>query len=297
VIAPIHLYLGQPQSVGPCEILTKHLIMKRNLSKFNQPQATVLAAIIGLIGVLIGGLIGGYFLIRAAQEPFRLASQLQLTQTAEASLAVKASEVSQPSTPLPTLTSISTPTPTSLPTPTSTDTPTPTATHTSTPTFTPTPTPTPTQTCPYQADTDAETIKRLIEAESQAVLDKDISIIQAIFAGDATIKRGDREDWMTTPITYYTSLFKDLDFIEATHYGIQPAGPGITETVAYFTSGSRITYGAPGATPTPQINFPAPPATPSTTYGSEHWTLRRNSAGCWVITEFTFNAGHIPFPP
>ncbi len=176
-------------------------------------------------------------------------------------------------------------------------TPTPTLTPTKTPTPTFTPTATPTPTCPYQADTDAETITRLIKAESQAALDKDISIVQAIFAGDATIERGDTGEQWTSPITYYKTLFEALDFAEATHYGIQPAGAGITETVAYFTSGSRITYGPPGETPVFQDNFPAPPATPSTTYGSEHWTLRRNSAGCWVITEFAFNSGHIPFPP
>ncbi len=151
--------------------------------------------------------------------------------------------------------------------------------------------------CPYQAQTDMETIDRLIQAEGEAVVREDISLIRAIFVPDAIIRRGDTGEQWNNPVTYYTNLFSALDFTQATHYGIQPAGPGITESVAYFTSGSRITYGPTGATPVFQDNPPTPPASPSTQYGSEHWTLQKNRAGCWQITELVFNADHISFPP
>jgi hypothetical protein len=190
-------------------------------------------------------------------------------------------------TPTPTVT----PTPTNTLTPTSTFTPTPTSTptFTPTPTSTPTITPTPTPTCPYQAITDTGIITRLIEAEAQAILDEDISIIRAIFAEDATIWDAARDERWEDPIARYAALFANTDFIEDVHFEVQPAGPGITENVAYFTSGSKgkfISVDDPSQT----HEFDNPDC-------SDHWTFGRNSAGCWVITNFTFNACHIQFPP
>ncbi len=152
--------------------------------------------------------------------------------------------------------------------------------------------------CPYQAGTEAETIARLIQAEGEAVNSADISIIQAIFAEDAIIRDAVSGEVWHDPISHYQTLFADFDFKCLAHFDILPAGPGITEATAYYISGNtgqmrwrdedwQSLYN--GST----LDHLGPP----TQYGSDHWTLQRNSAGCWVITEFTFNAGHIPFPP
>jgi hypothetical protein len=148
--------------------------------------------------------------------------------------------------------------------------------------------------CRYQADTDAATIAQLIEAESDAVNNEDISIIQAIFAEDAIIRDAVSGEVWHDPISHYGALFAGFDFRDLTHFDILPTGPGITETIAYYTSGNegQIRWGDGGW----QSLENASSLDPSTPYGSDHWTLQRNSAGCWVITEFTFNAGHLPFP-
>jgi len=142
-------------------------------------------------------------------------------------------------------------------------------------------------TCRYQADSDEDTIVQLIQAESEAVNNEAISIIQAIFAEDAIIRDGASGEEWNDPITRYTTFFANVDFTNAIHFEIQPTGAGITANAAWFTSGSSGEYvtkdGFSGS-------YNNPPS-------SDHWTFGKNSSGCWVITEFTFNASHIPFPP
>jgi hypothetical protein len=203
-------------------------------------------------------------------------------------------------TPTPTITPTSTPKPTATPTTTPTPTPFPTFSPTVTPTHTPTSTstwiPTPTPACRYQANTDKDAIPQIIHAESEAVNREDISIIRAIFAEDAIIQDAvSGEEW-NDPIGRYETLFEDVDFTDAIHFEIQPAGAGMIENVVvWFTSGSEGRYRVGGGGWNSYFNTSS--SDPSTPFGSEHWTLKKNRAGCWVITEFTFNAGHIPFPP
>jgi LysM repeat protein len=158
------------------------------------------------------------------------------------------------------------------------------------PTFTLTPTPT----CPYQADTDRATIEQLIHAEAEAANKGDISIIQAIFAEGATIIQGDTGDRWDNPSKRYEPLFAKQEFTEAIHFDLQPVG--ITETTAYYTSGSKGQY-RPRAGGEWMSYFNLPRSEPPPPYGSDQWVFGKNSAGCWVITEFRFNAGHLPFPP
>jgi hypothetical protein len=161
---------------------------------------------------------------------------------------------------------------------------------TSTPSHMPTMTPTPTliPTCPYQADNDKDTIRRLVHAESEAVKRKDISIIKAIFAEHAIIQDGaNSEQKWNDPVVRYETLFAETTFTEAIHFEAQPVGDGITVTIAWFTSGSKGEYvtgdGHSGSYDNPAC--------------SDHWTFEKNRSGCWVITRFTFNACLIPFPP
>jgi tetratricopeptide (TPR) repeat protein len=171
-------------------------------------------------------------------------------------------------TPAPTLTPTSTLTPSSTPTPSAT----------------PTPTLTPTPTCSYQADTVTDTLALLIQAEGEALEKQDMTIVETIFAGDAVIHDAVTGKLWCDPLTRYTSFFAEVDSVAVERFGIQPVGPGILEDAAWFTSGNTTTLGIP---PTTYTNGP----------GSDHWTFRKDDQGCWVITAFTFNASHIPFPP
>jgi len=181
-------------------------------------------------------------------------------------------------------------------TPTLTEAPTPTTAPTAIPTLTLTPTPA----CPYQGRTDDETIANLIRAEAEAVNSESIAIIISIFVPDATFYDGDtKRSWSSPMERYQEDLFKNTDIRDAEHFDIRPAGPGVTGNTAWYTSGSRGYYKDGGvwklfsngsAISTSATATPAP-------YGSDHWTFGRDSTGCWVITRFAFNSGHIPFPP
>ena len=149
------------------------------------------------------------------------------------------------------------------------------------PTLTPTPTPTP---CFCQSATGDDTLRCLINAESEAANKNNLTLIQQIFAHDATIFRGDTRKTWDAPIAYYTSTFASLKFTEAKHFDIRQIE--ITAQVAKYTSGSSGYYAEPGATPTPYDNKNP----------SEHWVFGKNDRGCWVITRFEFNASHIKFP-
>jgi hypothetical protein len=145
-----------------------------------------------------------------------------------------------------------------------------------------------------------DTIEQLIHAEAEAVNKEKISIIQDIFAPDALIRDEDRNLQWPDPIIRYNLLFTTTDYRNAIHFGIQPVGP-IAGTVAYVTSGSQGEFRAEsGQIWTPYCNPPLIPTAycegATTEYGSDHWTFGKDSLGCWEITEFSFNAGHVPFP-
>jgi hypothetical protein len=208
--------------------------------------------------------------------------------------------------PTPTCMSIPTPTATNTPTATVIDTPTDTPTPTSTPTLTATytPTPTSTPTCPYQADTDHDTITQLIQAEALAAnlesisTTRAMSIIEAIFAEDAFIRDEDSEEEWENPTIRYKILYAGTDFMELEHFDILPAGSGITGSIAYYTSGSKGQYRIGGGEWQSLFNGSTLDRLgPATQYGSDHWTLKKNSLGCWEIVDFRFNAGHVEFPP
>jgi len=182
-------------------------------------------------------------------------------------------------------------TPTATFTPSPTNTPVPTST--SVPVNTPLPVvpviPTPRPPCPYQASTDAGTIVALIKAEEKAVLTEDIAIVRAIFAPDATIRDAARGDSWDDPVARYETLFANTDFIEAVHFEIQPADPGIAGNVAYYTSGSKVKFRS--------VDDLSKIHEFENEGCSDHWTFGRDTNGCWVIIDFTFNACLVPFPP
>jgi hypothetical protein len=196
-------------------------------------------------------------------------------------------------------TQTATPSEVATPTPTSTSifTILPTQTPSQTPTLIPTLTYTPTLTpivCPYQRSTEDETITALIQAEAIAAQIKDMTIIQDIFDPNANFydhSTDPPKEWHGAH-TRYQEVFATVDFKEAKHFDILPVGAGISGDTATYTSGSQITYRVNGGDWIEQTNG----SLNTTEFGSEHWILKKNTNGCWVIIQMEFNAGHIKFP-
>ena len=188
---------------------------------------------------------------------------------------------------------INNPIPTLTPTPTFTPTFTSTATFIPTPTFTLTP-----YICPYRGQTDNETISNLIQAEAVAANFKDLSIILTIFDPNAIFYDYDSarlKQWNGPIERYQDDLFKTTDLQELEHIDISPVGLGIIGDIAYYVSGSKGNYRIGGGNWTYFFNG-SKTSTPSTQFGSEHWILKKNNNGCWIITQMEFNAGHVEFP-
>jgi hypothetical protein len=132
--------------------------------------------------------------------------------------------------------------------------------------------------CPYQADTDEVTITAMIEAEATAANKEDMSIIRNIFDTYVTIRFVPDGTVWHDPVVRYRQLFDEADITNSKHFGIQPAGGGITADKAWFISGSSGTYTPVGGQPKDYYNE----------VGKDSWVLKRNSKGCWVISEFSF---------
>jgi hypothetical protein len=152
--------------------------------------------------------------------------------------------------------------------------------------------------CPYQGKTDEETIVNLIKAEADAVNIKSLDIILAIYSPNAIIYQYDTEPpkiW-NGPVDRYGNLFTTTTFKDVEHFDILPAVPVLAgETEAYYTSGSRGSYRTEGGDWIPFNNGSLISPTP-TQYGSDHWTLKKDEKGCWLIVKMDFNASHIKFP-
>jgi len=139
--------------------------------------------------------------------------------------------------------------------------------------------------CAYPASirADQEAIVWLINAEGEAVVGEDMGTIRKIFAPDAVfVDMLTQEKWFS-PVERYTHLFAAANFSAAIHVDIKAVSP-VSGERAFFTSGSRGSYTASGV----KGSYSTPP-------DSDHWTLEKRG-GCWVISQFDFNASGIPFP-
>lgn len=156
---------------------------------------------------------------------------------------------------------------------------------------------TPAPPCPYAGRTDDDTIRQLIQAEAEAVNRRSLDIITAIFAPDTVITDyAAPRNWASPLARYQDYLFREFQFREVEHFDILAVGQDAAGAAVWYTSGSRGYYqeGQGGW----QTFFNGSLISqPRTDYGSDHWTFGRTSAGCWKITRFDLNAGHIAFPP
>ena len=192
---------------------------------------------------------------------------------------------------------IGAPTPTPTLIPTSAPSATPSATLTLMPSDTPASTPAPTHpptSCPYQGKTDSETFVNLINAEAQAVNQGSMETINMIFASDAYFYDGSKgQNWFSPKERYQDDLFINGTSQGVRHFGVSLAGKSGQGDVVWYTSGSRGFYDSKIGDDIDYYNG----AKGETAYGSDHWTFRRNTSGCWVISQFAFNSGQILFPP
>nr|NQU93346.1 hypothetical protein [Bacteroidota bacterium] len=132
--------------------------------------------------------------------------------------------------------------------------------------------------CPYQISAYEGTMKRLIEAESEAVNTGDISTIKAIFAPDAIIKDALIGKQWNDPIAYYSKNFKEFIYTDAVNYAINRIDIGTQNAI--FTSASKGKY----TNIKSQITFDY-----NNSPGTNEWIFKKNSDGCWVISKFTYN--------
>lgn len=140
--------------------------------------------------------------------------------------------------------------------------------------------------CLCQGKTDDESIRCVIMTEARAANENNLGLIPKIFNDNAVILRGsDPQQTWTGPLTYYQPAFSQLSFKEASHTDIELLA--VRDQTAYYVSGSSGKYTSKDGQ-TGQYNNPKP---------SEHWTLSKNSSGCWMINRFEFNAAHLPFTP
>lgn len=130
---------------------------------------------------------------------------------------------------------------------------------------------------------DEAAIAWLINAEGEAVVKEDLALIEQIFAPDALIvDMLTGEKWFS-PVERYTHLINAADYSKASHADIKAVTP-IAGGRAYFTSSSRGAYTVEGVS-----------KSYSTLPDSDHWTLEKRR-GCWIITQFEFNAAGVSFP-
>ncbi len=162
--------------------------------------------------------------------------------------------------------------------------------------------------CPYHGFDDNQTITNLIQAEADGVNDSSMAIMQTIFYAGATFsdyRTNPPQQWIGPVNRYQNDLFLHSSSAGVEHFDIFPAKDGgINGDMATYTSGSAGKYMVKPAGPwlsyqngaTQQYDSTDYGSIPSTPYGSDHWTLQKDSQGCWMITEFDFDAGNIKFP-
>ena len=139
--------------------------------------------------------------------------------------------------------------------------------------------------CAYHEPSDYATIERIIKAESQAVNEGNLEIIEDIFAPNATIQQTESVDGTTNikewfdPISHYSPLFANTKFSGAQHTDIEGS---VTGNYAKFTSGSKGSY----VTGDYHGEYDNEAGNPDE---EEVWTLAKNFWGCWQITRFEFH--------
>jgi ketosteroid isomerase-like protein len=114
----------------------------------------------------------------------------------------------------------------------------------------------------------------LIETEKEAVLTKDIELIRAIFASNATkTDAATPQPW--NAIQRYTETFTKEDHLEITHTNVVITITGDTATVINDSCGSFT-----DTTTGKKTDYNCPQC--------DQWTFRRDADGRWWIMNFTY---------
>lgn len=132
--------------------------------------------------------------------------------------------------------------------------------------------------CSYQVSADEGTMRRIIEAESEAVIKEDISIIKDIFASDAIIKNVTNGQQWNDPISFYENKFNQLSYSDALNFSLKLIRQDGDE--ATLTSASKGNYVIKND-PNNKLSYSNPP-------GSNKWILKKDNNSCWKISQFSF---------
>jgi len=162
---------------------------------------------------------------------------------------------------------------------TATATPTTSPTLTTTPTSTPTSTPTATPECPVTGATEEGTIRALVLAEADRVLEQDIEGVVALFDENALKwDKARNQSWQGRAQIrqYYEEAWRYIQYKQVLHTNIEVTITGTTAKARNDSSGTYIVRatGAEGKWNNPR---------------GDSWTFVRGTDGCWLITSHRFN--------
>ena len=129
------------------------------------------------------------------------------------------------------------------------------------------------------AETDAEALFALIDAEAQAVLDESTELIRDIFAPDAIIRNeATGEEW-DGPESYYAEKFRNEIHCRIEHHGHRVLK--LTDTEAWVATASQGEWGWEDTGCTMAYE---------NLQDTDQWPFRKDDGGCWRIVRFTYNS-------
>ncbi len=141
--------------------------------------------------------------------------------------------------------------------------------------------------CAYPSELgDDAALRALIQAESQALADKDLQAVGRIFAPGAFIADGAKKEYWLDPIARYRKYFNEIRSGAVTRTAITAVSPGIQANNAWYTSGNLTHLVMPDGKAADYPN----------SSGSDHWEFTRDTSGCWLIRALVFNASSYSFP-
>jgi ketosteroid isomerase-like protein len=136
--------------------------------------------------------------------------------------------------------------------------------------------------CPYASSTDNQTFINLIYAEEEAVLSKNINPIKEIYASNAVFLDVSTNTTDADVIKRYEEGFVGFTFLELEHFNFDILKKTSNTAWVAVSDRSKIRDLSSG--------------TVNTYTGTAHIIFRKDSLGCWRISEFHGNAEGEVFP-
>ncbi|HKP77231.1 MAG TPA: hypothetical protein VJT67_16985 [Longimicrobiaceae bacterium] len=131
----------------------------------------------------------------------------------------------------------------------------------------------------------ADALRWLVQAEGRAVVARDTGMIRKIFSPEATVRDAAVPGVGELALEHYSRLWSGSTFLVIDHNSFGDLS--VQGETGRLTTGNLVVYVPPEGPLQTQRNVPR----------SDHWTFAKTRAGCWVISDFVFNAAHIPLDP